>query len=272
MNMHTLWKKVVGCIEPLVADGYLYLPLDFGVASIDITKDLTNPDNWTLTQAPSALLTKSWFTEASGKSLNASGTLLCQEGNMVKGRDGAIYVLYRMETQPNGGYAGMLKLSDDRTKLELLPSGGSLIELPTTVTMFRIKFDPISNRYICISNWYMTDNACRARNVLGISYSDDLTEWVMVDTLLVDRQIINSECSCWKTAFQYVDWDYDGDDIVMTVREATGFTNTFHDGKYFTFYRISNFRDQFGFEFKKLEYKEASDGDTLNYADGTPLT
>ena len=41
------------------------------------------------------------------------------------------------------------------------------------------------------------------------------------------------------------DWskvNFDGEDLIMTVREATGFTNTFHDGKYLTFYRVKNFR------------------------------
>ena len=203
--------------------------------------------------------------------MNNSGSMLCQEGNIVKGRGGDIYAVYRVETQPNGGYAVMLKLSDDRKTLELLPNGGSLIRMPTTVTMFRIKYDVMSNRYICISNWYMTENACRARNVLGISYSDNLTDWITVDTLLVDRQIINSECSCWKTAFQYVDWDYDGDDIVMVVREATGFTNTFHDGKYLTFYRISDFREHFDFKVERLDYQESSNGDEVVFGSGTPI-
>ena len=117
----------------------------------------------------------------------------------------------------------------------------------------------------------MTENACRARNVLGSSYSDNLTDWVTVDTLLVDRLIINSECSCWKTAFQYVDWDFNGDDIVMAVREATGFTNTFHDGKYLTFYRISDFREQFDFKVERLGYEESSNGDEVVFGTGTPI-
>ncbi|MBR7098661.1 MAG: hypothetical protein IKC59_04530, partial [Clostridia bacterium] len=75
--------------------------------------------------------------------------------------------------------------------------------------------------------------------------SDDLSEWTVVDTLLVDREMINSDYSCYAHAFQYTDFDFDGEDLVLAVREATGFTNTFHDGKYCTFYRVTDFRSMF---------------------------
>ena len=55
--------------------------------------------------------------------------------------------------------------------------------------------------------------------------------------------MMNAEASCWAHAYQYTDFDFDGDDLVLCVREATGFTNNFHDGKYCTFYRVSDFRD-----------------------------
>ena len=54
---------------------------------------------------------------------------------------------------------------------------------------------------------------------------------------------MNGEASAWVHAFQYPDWDFDGNDIVMDIREATGYCNTFHDGKYLTFYRLTNFRE-----------------------------
>ena len=64
-----------------------------------------------------------------------------------------------------------------------------------------------------------------------------------MDSILVDREMMNSEFSVWAHAFQYTDFDFDGEDIVLLSREATGYTNTFHDGKYCTFYRLKNFRD-----------------------------
>lgn len=234
--------------EPLIDDGYLYLALNGGVASIDVTKDLLVASNWTKTPGPNEYVTKEWFEQIIGKKIGqwGMGTAECQEGVMVKGRDGEIYVIYRVESQPYGNYAVMMKLSDDRTTLEYLPNGGSVINLPTTVSRFVIKYDEVSDKYVMISNlWLSGEIGNRARNVLGLSVSDDLENWTVVDTLLVDREMINSDYSCYAHAYQYPDFDFDGDDIVLTVREATGFTNTFHDGKYFTFYRVTDFRSMF---------------------------
>lgn len=242
-ELHKLCDDVSAVFEPLVADGILYLPLDSTVLSVSVSEDITVAENWKRTQDSAELITLEWFKLVTGKSLSGLGTAECIEGNIVKGKDGKIYVVYRIECQPYGNYAVMLKLSEDRTTLELLPNNGSLINLPTTVSRFVIKYDETMQKYICISNWYLTENACRARNVLGISVSDDLVTWKEVDTLLVDREMINTECSCWRAAFQYTDWDFDGDDLVLAVRETVGFANTFHDGKYFTFYRVSDFRE-----------------------------
>lgn len=243
VELHILRANAeVSCFSPLVANGNVYMPLDFGMASADINSDLLNAENWTVTQSWNQLVNQEWFVGITGKSLARTGTIQCMEASAVVGRDGRIYGVYRTECQPNGNYAILFRLSKDCSRLELLPDNASLIRLPTTVSRFIIRYDDVSDQYICLSNWWLTPNACRARNALGLSVSKDLTNWSMVELLLADRELMNSECACWKNAFQYQDMDFDGDDIVMTVREATGFTNIFHDGKYLTFYRVKNFR------------------------------
>ncbi|MBN2295403.1 MAG: hypothetical protein JXM70_23430 [Pirellulales bacterium] len=44
------------------------------------------------------------------------------------------------------------------------------------------------------------------------------------------------------TAFQYVDWQFEGDDIIFVSRTAYGESHNFHDANYFTFHRLSGFR------------------------------
>ncbi len=234
-----------GVFEPIISNGILYAPFDYCVASVEIDKDIMEPYNWSFTQNVSSLITRNWFESASGKRLDTGGGLgsaACMEGSAVKGPDGKIYAIYRIECHPYGDYAVMLEVSEDRRSLSLLPDNKSLISLPTTVSRFNIKYDAESGYYVNISNWWTVDSCCRARNVIGISVSRDLINWTKLDTLLVDREMMNSEASCWAHAYQYPDWDFDGDDIVIVIREATGYTNTFHDGKYFTFYRLSDFR------------------------------
>lgn len=42
--------------------------------------------------------------------------------------------------------------------------------------------------------------------------------------------------------FQYVDWQFDGKDIIAGIRTAWGNANTYHNANYLTFMRINNFR------------------------------
>ncbi len=245
VTKHPLWSDVGAITNPVIIDGVLYLALDYTLASCPVNLDITNPENWTRTGDPSALITRDWYLEQTGNALNPGigGTADILEGNVVKGKDGEIYGIWRIETQPKGNMAVMLRLSADGTELEMLPGKQSLVRFPTTVSRFVIHYDAETQLYIAISNWWTVGEMCRARNVLGISVSSDLTNWKQIDTLLVDREMMNSTLSGYAHAFQYADWDFDGDDLVMTVRETTGFANTFHDGKYFTFYRVENFRD-----------------------------
>ena len=236
-----------GIMQPLVANGILYVPTDFGMLSVPVNVDLFEASNWTVTNNPNDLVSREWFNGLTGKTLGnpATGLGSCalMEANAVVGPDGEIYVIYRIESHPNPNYAVMFKLSADRTTLALLSGSQSLISLPTTISRFTIKYDAKSKLYVCLSNLYTVDGCDRARNVLGLSVSSDLRNWRTVDTLLVDREMMNAEASCWAHAFQYPDFDFDGEDLVVVIREATGYTNNFHDGKYCTFYRVSNFRE-----------------------------
>ena len=51
-----------------------------------------------------------------------------------------------------------------------------------------------------------------------------------------------------KHGFQYVDWLFDGADIIAACRTAfdddEGGAHNFHDANYLTFHRIANFREQ----------------------------
>ena len=242
-----LFDRHIAITQPLIAGGIIYVAADFGMISASTTADLTDPASWTRSNNPQELVNREWFMRITGKPLAnpAAGLGGCNlmEGNVVQGPDGGIYAIYRIESHPHGDYAVMLKLSADRKTLELLPNDGSLINLPTTVSRFTIKYDSKTKLYILVSNLWTVEDCDRARNVVGLSVSADLRTWRTVDTLLVDREMMNAEASCWAHAFQYTDFDFDGDDLVLCVREATGFTNTFHDGKYCTFYRVSDFRD-----------------------------
>ena len=72
-----------------------------------------------------------------------------------------------------------------------------------------------------------------------MSVSEDLREW------RITRELIRHPDPA-KHAFQYVDWDFDGDDIVYASRTAfddgLGGANRAHDANYLTFGRVTKFR------------------------------
>jgi hypothetical protein len=242
-----IFEHYSAIMQVLVTDDVLYVPTDFGMMSASTDADLMEPSNWTVSNDPNDLINREWFIGITGKKLGNSaigeGNCELMEPNAVKGPDGEIYVIYRIECQPNANYAVLFKLSSDRNTLELISGDRSLIDFPTTVSRFTIRYDETTRLYVCVSNLYAVSGCERARNVVGLSVSSDLLNWRTVDTLLVDREMINAEASCWAHAFQYPDFDFDGDDLVLVIREATGYTNNFHDGKYCTFYRVSDFRE-----------------------------
>ena len=55
--------------------------------------------------------------------------------------------------------------------------------------------------------------------------------------------------------FQYAHWDFDGDDILYVVREASGeHTNVYHDGTYLTLYKINDYARLVKENFDKLDF------------------
>ena len=75
------------------------------------------------------------------------------------------------------------------------------------------------------------------RTVLSMAVSEDFYTWRVVKRILDYR---HSDPS--RIGFQYPDWIFDGDDILLLVRTAFGPSANFHDANYQTFLRIENFR------------------------------
>ncbi|HUT19681.1 MAG TPA: hypothetical protein VM366_11005 [Anaerolineae bacterium] len=72
--------------------------------------------------------------------------------------------------------------------------------------------------------------------------SVDLRSWAHCLTLLADDSGFPSELSAQRTGFQYVDWQFDGEDIIYLVRTAYGGAHNYHDANRITYHRLSGFR------------------------------
>lgn len=152
------------------------------------------------------------------------------EGNAVIAPDGSIDDILRID-KAGQEKAARLHLSSDGSALTWNPAEDR-IDFPGGAVKFTIRFDPKSQLY-----WSLVDkqrDPDARRNVLALTSSPDLIHWTVQTTLLKHEDPD-------KHAFQYVDWQFDGNDIVAVSRTSWD-GDTYHNANYLTFHRLLNFR------------------------------
>ena len=160
---------------------------------------------------------------------------------MVQAPDGRILNILRLNCEPATGYAVCLELSADGKTLSY-PAENTVIEFPGGDDLFFIQYDPSTGYYYSLVNNNTAAYLPMQRNVLSLSCSKDLIHWELVDTILIDRDMLNFEVSMARHGFQYVTWCFDGEDIIYLSRTAFNEAQGFHDNNYITFHRLKNFR------------------------------
>ena len=164
------------------------------------------------------------------------------EGNMVVAPGGELVdVLRTNDRNHREGHgvdepAAIVHVAADGLTLSHDPVADR-VTFPGGGAKFTIKRDPVSGHYLALVN--PQDGPELYRNILALSASADLRSWSVVEELIRHPDPKHH-------AFQYVDWDFDGDDIVYASRtayddDATG-PNRAHDANYLTFHRIEQFR------------------------------
>lgn len=194
------------------------------VASAREDADLLDPQSWSFTSRlpypPGAGSGKTWL-----------------EGNAVVGPHHQILDILRVDDVEKAAIAevhgGALQFS-------------TLVDFPGGAKKFSIRYDKRSKRYWTLSNPAMPDeplsatNPAAVRNTLALMSSADLHHWQI-------ERIILTHPDAKDFAFQYVDWQFDGADIVAVSRTAFsdeyGGANRYHDANFLTFHRIANFRE-----------------------------
>ena len=150
------------------------------------------------------------------------------EGNVVVSPEGDMWNILRFNSRPYVDKAAMVSIGDEGRRIAFDPHTG-FIDFPGGMTKFAIRRDPVSGRYLSLVN-DNTDPAQPAqRNVLSLYASDDLRTWRFVKRLMEDDTGLSHEDSVRLTGFQYVDWQFDGRDIIYVVRTAYRGAVRYHD-------------------------------------------
>jgi len=166
------------------------------------------------------------------------------EGNVAVDPEGNLVDLLRTNwlgasPQTAVGYvdrAALVRVSEDGCRM-VLDADRDLFAMPGGGVKFTVRFDPVSQRYWSLGNKQLDPPA--NRNRLYLASSPDLRHWNTERLLLAHPETDFH-------AFQYVDWIFDGEDILYVSRTAyddgAGGAHNYHDANYITFHAVRRFR------------------------------
>ena len=213
-----------------------------GMLSAPVDADLLDASSWTASEFLS-----------SDRSWNGGDMGAWLEGNPVVTRDGTLVDVLRVDTRKLPEKAAIVRFSSDGRIPSFDPARG-FIDFPGGAKKFTIRWDERSRRYWSLASvvpegWGTGVKPAGIRNTLALTHSTNLTDWVVQSYVLHHPDRV-------KSGFQYVDWLFDGDDLIAACRTAlddgVGGARNNHDANFLTFHRILRFRDRTGAESVKI--------------------
>ena len=199
--------------------------------SVPVDADLLNAKNWTFSNCLG--YNSTWLKGRFGGWL---------EGNAVVTPSGEVVDVLRVDTKTRKEYAAMIRISSDGKQASFDPKH-DFISFPGGAKKFTIRWDESFKRYWSLTNYvlwrYSGRMPAQRRNTLSLICSKDLRHWNIRRTVLQHPDMT-------KHGFQYVDWLFEGNDLIFACRtafdEQGGNAHNYHDANYLTFHRITNFR------------------------------
>ncbi|MFM0362140.1 sialidase family protein [Paraburkholderia sediminicola] len=197
--------------------------------SAPANSNLLDTRNWT--RYPALGSDKTWL----------SGHFLSwEEGNVVATPHAPPVLVLRVNTRMGAEKVALVPIDPYRHTMSFNPTS-DFIPFPGGGKKFTIRFDARTQRYWSITNAVPQnpgrENLERVRNTLALTSSSDLRNWRTERVLLQNADAL-------KHGFQYVDWQFDGNDIIAVVRmafdDAEGGAHNQHDSNYISFVRFPN--------------------------------
>ena len=237
-------------------------PLEWGVGfqacviSAPVDADLLDAGNWTMSNK--LPFDPAWVPADWGE----TGRPGWREGNVVADPDGQLWDIMTFEAGPlMAEKSPRIKILDDGARITFDPTTG-YFDFPGSKAKFTIRRDPETGMYLSLVNnladpdllrelasgslgsqIYRGEHPFRQRNVMSLTASQDLWTWRVVTTLMHDDSGLRPDASILLTGFQYVDWQFDGDDLIYMVRTGYRGAHNFHDSNRMIFRVLKNFRD-----------------------------
>lgn len=195
------------------------------VMSADEDADLLDPESWSFTEPRK-------FDRFTSELSDMPMDTMTIEGTITLAPDGKLLNIMRFKK-----FGKALAYEVNKNDPDVPIFYYRLIDFPANFSKFTIKRDEVTGAYFSVAT-RLYDECETARNLLSLMRSDNLYDWQVVCDLIDfrdrDREYFG---------FQYVDFEFDGEDIIFLCRTATNGAHTFHDSNYSTFHRIKRFRE-----------------------------
>lgn len=198
------------------------------VMSCDENDDLLVAENWSFT-FPRAFEPN--FAEET-KDLPKNNMTI--EGTLTQDADGELVNVMRFGNNKNMALVYSVNTENFDAPLEYK----KCIGFPAHNSKFMIKYDEKSKKYYSVATRIYDENFPWSRNLLSLMVSENFDDWRVVCDLMDFREYDRK-----KIGFQYVDFEFEGDDIIYLCRTAINNACDFHNSNYQTFHRIKNFRE-----------------------------
>lgn len=162
------------------------------------------------------------------------------EGNAVQTKEGKIVNILRVHTPAlRDEYCAVVDISKNGKKANF--EKNNFFKMPGAAKKFTIRYEEKTNRYWSIVNYVSTEfknlQTDRVRNTLALASTIDLKHW-QIEKILISHPDVTH------FAFQYVDWLFDGNDVIFVSRTAyddeEGGAEKAHDANFLTFHRVTN--------------------------------
>ena len=223
----------------VVYNGRIYNTLEWGtwhnkeychaamVMSCDVNDNLLDPQSWSFT--PPRKFDPNFAHEVS----HLPYCTMTIEGTLVTDPENRLLNVMRF-----GGDRCVLAYEVNTKEHEAILEYSHCIPFPANHSKFMIKKDPQSGKYYSIASRLKDGVPNFTRNLLSLMSSDDMKNWSVACDLLDFSHTDPNE-----VGFQYVDFEFEGEDIIYLCRTAINCAHNFHDANYSTFHRIKNFRE-----------------------------
>lgn len=166
------------------------------------------------------------------------------EGNAVVTPDGHLINLLRVDNSKLPEKAAIVRATEPAT-ITFDPEK-DFIDFPGGAKKFSVRKDPKGDGYWSLASIVPANTVLphkikpdRIRNTVALVHSKNLRDWEV-------RCVLLSHPDAEKHGFQYLDWQFDGEDLIAVCRVAWddegGGAHSYHDANFLMFHRWKSFR------------------------------